>query len=78
MWVEKMWLGKVRTALSFPGAGWIYAYSVFHRMSPESWNGPWLVSCYVVEGGLIALTLWSLHTYTGAYLPYLRRALRHS
>lgn len=76
--VAAMWLGKVRTALSFPGAGWIYAYSVFHRMSPESWNGPWLVSCYVVEGGLIALTLWSLHTYTGAYLPYLRRALRHS
>ena len=73
--VAAMWLGKVRTALSFPGAGWIYVYSSFHRMFPESWNGPWLVSCYVVEGGLIALTLWSLHTYTGAYMPYLRRAL---
>ena len=73
--VAAMWLGKVRTALSFPGAGWIYAYSCFHKMLPGSWNGPWLVSCYVVEGVLVALTLWSLHTYTGAYMPYLRRAL---
>ena len=73
--VAAMWLGKVRTALSFPGAGWVYVYLSFHRMFTESWNGPWLVTCYVVEGGLIALTLWSLHTYTGAYMPYLRRAL---
>ena len=73
--VAAMWLGKVRTALSFPGAGWVYAYCCFHRMAPESWNTPWLVSCYIVEGGLIALTVWSLHTYTGAYMPYLRRAL---
>ena len=73
--VAAMWLGKVRTALSFPGAGWVYVYLSFHRMFPESWNGPWLVSCYVVEGGLIALTIWSLHTYTSAYMPYLRRAL---
>ena len=73
--VAAMWLGKVRTALSFPGAGWIYVYSSFHRMFPAAWNGPWLVSCYVVEGVLIALTLWSLHTYTGAYMPCLRRAL---
>ena len=73
--VAAMWLGKVRTALSFPGAGWIYLYLSFHRMFPESWSGPWLVSCYVVEGVLVALTLWSLHTYTGAYMPYLMRAL---
>ena len=73
--VAAMWLGKVRTALSFPGAGWVYTYCCFHRMFPDSWNGPWLVSCYVVEGALVALTLWSLHTYTKAYMPYLRRAL---
>lgn len=73
--VAAMWLGKVRTALSFPGAGWIYVYLCFHRLAPAAWEGLWLVSCYVVEGGLVLLTLWSLHTYTAAYLPYLRRAL---
>ena len=73
--VAAMWLGKVRTALSFPGAGWVYAYCCFHRMFPASWNGPWLVSCYVVEGMLVALTFWSLHTYTNAYLPYLMKAM---
>ena len=73
--VAAMWLGKVRTALSFPGAGWIYAYLCFHRLAPAAWEGPWLASCYAVEAGLIALTLWSLYTYTVAYLPYLRRAL---
>lgn len=73
--VAAMWLGKVRTALSFPGAGWIYVYLCFHRLAPAAWETPWRISCYVVEGGLILLTLWSLHTYTAAYLPYLRRAL---
>ena len=73
--VAAMWIGKVRTALSFPGAGWIYAYCCFHRHFPAAWQGPWIVSCYVVEGALIALTLWSLSTYTAAYLPYLRLAL---
>ena len=73
--VAAMWLGKVRTALSFPGAGWIYVYCSFHRMAPESWQAPWLWSCYAVEGLLIALTIWSLFTYTSAYLPYIRKAL---
>ena len=73
--VAAMWLGKVRTALSFPGAGWVYMYCCFHRMAPASWSRPWLVSCYVVEAMLIVLTLWSLFTYTAAYLPYLRKAL---
>ena len=73
--VGAMWLGKVRTALSFPGAGWVYMYLAFHRLAPAEWNRPWLVSCYVVEVLLIVLTLWSLYTYTMAYMPYLRRAL---
>ena len=73
--VAAMWLGKVRTALSFPGAGWVYMYCCFHRMAPASWNRPWLLSCYAVEAMLIVLTVWSLFTYTSAYLPYLRKAL---
>ncbi len=73
--VAAMWLGKVRTALSFPGAGWVYMYCCFHRMCPSSWNRPWLWSCLAVEALLIALTLWSLVTYTRVYLPYLKKAL---
>lgn len=73
--VAAMWLGKVRTALSFPGAGWVYVYCCFHRHAPASWNGAWLVSCYVVEGILVVLTVWSLLTYSAAYWPYLRKAL---
>ncbi len=73
--VSAMWLGKVRTALSFPGAGWVYAYCAFHGLAPESWQTPWLMSCYAVEFALAALTLWSLGTYTRAYAPYLKKAL---
>ena len=76
--VAAAWLGKVRTALSFPGAGWVYVYCCFHRLAPESWHGPWLASCFAVEGLLVVLTLWSLYTYTSAYLPYLRRAMESS
>lgn len=76
--VAAMWLGKVRTALSFPGAGWVYAYLCFNRMVPgldASWRRAWLGSCFAVEGLLFLLTLWSLWTYTAAYMPYLKRAL---
>jgi len=73
--VAAMWLGKVRTALSFPGAGWVYMYCCFHRMAPVSWHRPWLYSCYAVECLLLVLTLWSLWTYTAAYMPYLKKAL---
>ena len=73
--VAAMWLGKVRTALSFPGAGWIYAYLAFHRLLPESWGTPWLATCYAVEAVLVALTVASLVSYTAAYAPYLEKAL---
>ena len=73
--VAAMWLGKVRTALSFPGAGWIYTYLALHRHFPAYWHGPWLWSCYLVEAVLVSLTVWSLFTYTAAYMPHLRRAL---
>ena len=78
--VAAMWLGKVRTALSFPGAGWVYMYLAFAPMLPNTeggcfLKGYWLLSCYVVEGFLIVLTVWSLFTYTAAYWPYLKKAL---
>ena len=77
--VAAMWLGKVRTALSFPGAGWVYMYLAFAPMVRGDecgmLKGYWLLSCYAVEGLLIVLTVWSLFTYTAAYWPYLKQAL---
>lgn len=73
--VAAMMIGKVRTALSFPGAGWIYAYLSLHRMFPEAWHRPWLLSCYAVEAVLLALTFWSLFVYTRVYWPYLKKAM---
>ena len=73
--VAAMYLGKVRTALSFPCAGWVYMYLAFHRSAPVAWNFPWLASCYVFEALMVGLTVLSLFTYTRSYAPYLRRAM---
>lgn len=74
-----MWLGKVRTALSFPAAGWIYAFIVFN-------DAPWfacareyaLWSCYFVEAAMIAINIVSSVTYTREYMPYLKKALERA
>jgi CDP-diacylglycerol--glycerol-3-phosphate 3-phosphatidyltransferase len=79
--VGAMWLGKVRTALSFPGAGWIYVYLALHGMVPSGWaltDRAWPLSVLAVEAFLAVLTLWSLVTYTRAYMPYLKRALERN
>lgn len=76
--VGAMWLGKVRTALSFPGAGWIYIYLSFRWMvrSESVWvTDIWPFSVFAVGALLAFLTLWSLVTYTLSYMPYLKRAL---
>lgn len=73
--VAAMYLGKVRTALSFPCAGWVYMYLAWHNLVPEIYRTPWLVSCYLFEAAMIVLTILSLVTYTKEYLPYLKKAL---
>ena len=76
--VGAMWLGKVRTALSFPGAGWIYCYLALSPMvaCESPWvTRAWPASVLFVEVFLAVLTLVSLVTYTRAYMPYLKRAL---
>lgn len=74
-----MWLGKVRTALSFPAAGWVYAYIVFNDLpffvSVEKYM---LWSCYLVEGLMIMLNLVSSCTYTRAYSCYIKKALERT
>ena len=73
--VAAMWLGKVRTALSFPCAGIIYVYLAFHRFWPSSAAETGLQVCFVVEGFLILLNLYSFIVYTRSYFPYVRRAM---
>lgn len=79
--VAAMWLGKVRTALSFLAMGWIYMYVAFApEMLALGWIDAalakaWLLSCLVVEATLIVLTVWTLVTYTRAYAPYIKKAL---
>lgn len=73
--VSAMWLGKVRTALSFPAAGGIYCYLAFHSLLPEGWNAPLLWCVYAVEAFLIGLNVYSCVVYTKVYWPYLTRAI---
>ena len=73
--VAAMWLGKVRTALSFPCAGFIYVYLAFHKAWPECAVRGGLYVCFAVEGFLILLNIYSFVVYTRSYFPYVRRAM---
>ncbi len=73
--VSAMWLGKVRTALSFPAAGLIYIYISFHNFLPSEWNGPMLAAVYAMEAFLIILNVYSCAVYTHVYWPYMMRAI---
>ena len=73
--VAAMWLGKVRTALSFPCVGFIYVYLAFHRFWSASLVKMGLYACFVIEGMLILLNLYSFVVYTKSYFPYVRRAM---
>ena len=73
--VAAMWLGKVRTALSFPCVGVIYVYLAFHRTWTTAVAETGLQVCFVVEGFLILLNLYSFIVYTRSYFPYVRRAM---
>ena len=67
--VRANWMGKLRTAMSFPIAGLIYIYAACHpRWLP-------LPFIYFLEGLAIAINFASIVVYTRAYLPWLRRAL---
>ena len=73
--VGAMWLGKVRTALSFPAAGVIYIYLAFHKPWPAAVDMTCLHVLYAVEIALIALNAYSSYAYTRAYAVYLRKAI---
>ena len=70
-----MWLGKVRTALTFPTAGLVYLYVSLRPSLPDSF-GVWLLgTCYFAEVSMIILNIVSFVTYTRVYAPYLKKAL---
>lgn len=73
--ISAMWLGKVRTALSFPAAGLIYLYLAFHAFMPTNVHNAFLGVVYAIEIGLILLNAYSCIAYTRAYGPYLRMAI---
>lgn len=76
--VSAMWLGKIRTALSFPTAGWIYVYLAYHSFDALSVLEPyWLWSCYLIEGVMIILNTFSFVSYTISYWPYLKKSMTH-
>lgn len=64
-----LWLGKFRTAASFPAACLIYLYA---SLRPPFIPQPLI---YAIEAALILLNIWSIVSYTRAYLPYLKRSL---
>lgn len=73
--VGAMWLGKVRTALSFPCAGFIYIYLAFNRWWSECVVSAGLHVCFAIEGFLILLNIYSFIVYTKSYFPYIKRSL---
>ncbi len=73
--VSAMWLGKVRTALSFPAAGMFYIYLSFHAMMPSAWDAAFLWVVYGLEAFLIGLNVYSCAVYTKVYWPYLKCAI---
>jgi len=67
--VRANWMGKLRTAMSFPIGCAIYLYVAF-----QPWYAPRMLM-YVLEGAGIAINLLSIVVYTQQYLPYLRRSI---
>lgn len=71
-----MMLGKVRTALSFPVAGFIYLEIMSHDFSlGDSLARGVLCLCYAAEAIMIAINFISFVSYTRAYMPFLKKAL---
>lgn len=76
--VGAMWLGKVRTALSFPAAGFVYLYFFLSAAPvnlPATWARAMRGTCFALEIGLLVLNVWSFWVYTKAYMPCVRTAL---
>ena len=66
------WMGKFRTAASFPAACVIYVYVSLHPFFlPQA-------LIYAIEAFLIFINFWSIVVYTRQYMPYLKKALHEN
>ena len=72
--VRANWMGKLRTALSFPAGCVIYVYIAHDK---NAWVRRLLPieAMYALEIFLIVLNLASIVYYTRQYLPYIRRSI---
>lgn len=68
--VRANWMGKVRTAVSFPAGCIIYVYIA---IPPQWWFPLWLI--YIIEAVLIVLNTVTIITYTKQYMPYIQRSV---
>lgn len=67
-------LGKVRTAMTFPLCGVIYLYIMLYDYPAETMTlFRWVV--YIGEAFAILLNFWSLYVYTRNYMPYIKRSI---
>ncbi len=69
--VRANWMGKLRTALSFPAGCVIYVYIAHEQV--RKWLP--LELMYAIELFLVVLNLASIVYYTYQYLPYIRRSV---
>ncbi len=68
-------LGKFRTAMTFPLCAFIYFYIM---MFPDHPGTEWLWFRWLIYTGeavAIFLNFWSLYVYTRNYLPYIRKSI---
>jgi len=69
--VRANWMGKLRTALSFPAGCVIYVYIAHDQL--RAWVPLWTM--YALEMFLITLNFASVVVYTWQYMPYIRRSI---
>lgn len=67
-------LGKFRTAMTFPLCGVIYLYIMLYDYPPETMT-PFRWVVYTGEAVAILLNFWSLYVYTRNYLPYIKQSI---
>lgn len=68
-------LGKVRTAMTFPLCAFIYFYIMMYPDYPKdevTWFR-WVI--YAGEAFAIFLNFWSLYVYTRYFMPYIKKSI---
>ena len=67
-------LGKFRTAMTFPLCGFIYLYIMLYDYPADTMT-PFRWVIYTGEAVAIFLNFWSLYVYTRNFLPYIKKSI---